>query len=158
MHRKRKSGPCTHRNYLLDCAEYDALLNHAGHRCQICGKSAAETGHGKLFIDHEPFVGQWAVRGILCNVCNAHSKLLDAAVWAAYLADPWYLRMGLDPRVLDEPPVGSCVVIYPRKIRWYRRTTEWHTDARQAPSPQSWESLNKRYGPFNIQIVRAAVE
>lgn len=62
---------CNHKHYSLSCEEFEALLARANHSCEICGRPGVETGHEKLFIDHDPRIGLWAVRGLLCGSCNS---------------------------------------------------------------------------------------
>jgi hypothetical protein len=84
---------CYHIGYSLSCAEYDDLLTLADGRCMIC-----RVPTGPLFIDHDHRLGQWAVRGLVCNGCNQHLKCIDArrrepaGAAARYLASAWHLR------------------------------------------------------------------
>ncbi|MCU1687756.1 MAG: hypothetical protein JWQ81_8495 [Amycolatopsis sp.] len=102
-HTRPKGRVCSHRRYRLDCAAYDALVEYAGARCQICRRSGPETGHGYLVVDHDPMVGWGAVRGLLCNRCNLQISYdrLPADQTRAYLADPWYARPG--PKTKETP-------------------------------------------------------
>src|ERR1700761_6842795 len=93
-HDKPIGRPCTHRAYGLSCDEYDALRERAGDLCEICGIAAQDSAHGVMHIDHDPAVGQGAVRGLLCGRCNT-GLFLDAVVPAAertrYLAAPFHV-------------------------------------------------------------------
>ncbi len=69
---------CHHRIYALTCDEYEALLARAAARCELCRKPAVEEYNGKLVIDHEGRIGnRIAVRGLLCQKCNAHMRRVD---------------------------------------------------------------------------------
>jgi hypothetical protein len=91
-HEKPKGRPCSHRRYKLSCEEYDALVEHAEARCQICRRSGPETGHGYLVVDHDFRLGYAAVRGLLCNRCNTQLEYrnLPEEPMLAYLAKPWH--------------------------------------------------------------------
>lgn len=81
---------CNHKHYSLSCEEFETLLERADHSCEICKTPGVETGHKKLFIDHDPRRGLWAVRGLLCASCN--SKLANESAFSpaakAYLGLP----------------------------------------------------------------------
>lgn len=99
-HTRPLGRACSHRRYLLDCDGYDALVRHADGRCQICGRTGAETGHGYLVIDHDDKLGYGAVRGLLCNRCNTQLayRNLPEEPMNAYLAAPWHARKnGIEP-------------------------------------------------------------
>jgi hypothetical protein len=87
----------THRTYMLDCDEYDRLPYAEG-RCQLCGDTAAETDRGQLCIDHAHDYGSWAVRGIVCDPCNARLARHDARKEPYspdiydYLRNAWFSR------------------------------------------------------------------
>jgi hypothetical protein len=91
----RHHRTCVHSKYLMTCEQYDALWEAADGRCQICeqlerympGKT-----RGQLQIDHEPRLGYWAVRGLLCVACNVRigSNTIDGPEVDRYLANPWY--------------------------------------------------------------------
>ncbi|HEY0159968.1 MAG TPA: endonuclease VII domain-containing protein [Thermoanaerobaculia bacterium] len=61
--------------YGLTSAQFEKLLEAQGHRCGICGRRAprlvAKNGKVRhaLTVDHDHITG--AVRGLLCNACNA---------------------------------------------------------------------------------------
>lgn len=69
---------CHHKIYALDCTEYDALLNRAAGRCELCAVPAGQVHRGKLVIDHESRLDYLAVRGLLCQRCNAHMRRVDS--------------------------------------------------------------------------------
>lgn len=87
----RTHETCRHEFYMLDCAEFERLIQRADDRCEICRISGAATKHGKLHIDHDSQLGDWAVRGLLCSQCN--TRLAVDVVFSpearAYLATPW---------------------------------------------------------------------
>lgn len=60
----------SHTYYRLTCDEFDQLFARAGGRCEICRIPVGETATGKIFIDHDHKLGNWAVRGLLCPICN----------------------------------------------------------------------------------------
>lgn len=60
----------THRQYRLNCADFEELIARATGRCEICGLPAERNHRGKLAIDHDHLLGRWAVRGLLCLSCN----------------------------------------------------------------------------------------
>jgi hypothetical protein len=68
---------CHHKIYGLTCANYDALLVRAGGRCELCAIPAGQVYRGKLVIDHESRIGWEAVRGLVCQRCNAHMRRVD---------------------------------------------------------------------------------
>lgn len=99
-HAKPPKSPCAHRRYRMSCDEYDALVERAGARCEICRRAGEDTGHGYLVIDHDDRVGIWAVRGLLCSRCNLQVAYLrlPADETNAYMANAWYLREhGIEP-------------------------------------------------------------
>jgi hypothetical protein len=67
---------CQHRFYYLSCDEYDALWQRAGGCCELCRRPEAEV-QGKLGLDHDHRYGDYAVRGLLCQKCNAHMGMVD---------------------------------------------------------------------------------
>jgi hypothetical protein len=85
---------CQHVAYRMTCEQYDALrARRGGGECEICG-----TVPRKLWIDHDHTLGFGAVRGLLCQRCNAHLRRVDAGervadeATASYLANPWHQR------------------------------------------------------------------
>lgn len=91
---------CHHYAYHgLTCDEFDALHARAGGRCEICATPEAETRRGKLIID-ELHGHARAIRGLLCDRCNAAMSCFDGQrPWGAnhsllpqiliYVANPW---------------------------------------------------------------------
>jgi recombination endonuclease VII len=146
--------------YLLSCAEYDVLVADHDARCAICRRTAGETSHGFLCIDHDPPVGDWAVRGLLCSSCNG--RLSMSPGWRpeaeVYLAFPWY-RQWLRERALPtaaqpEPPLGATIMEGHRS--WRRTKYGWlRGDKTDRWCALSWEKLNQAYGPHRILIPAA---
>jgi hypothetical protein len=110
----------THPRYALSCAEYDDLLRLAKGRCKIC-KEPTET----FYIDHDHKLGEWAVRGLLCNGCNLRLAKAEAgrhkttAAASRYLANAWHKRQSSSavkaarmlPRI-DCPACGRLTSVY----------------------------------------------
>lgn len=92
-HRTYASARCEHSKYWLSCTEADALYSMRGARCWLCEREE-EPDRSVLTYDHDPEVGPWAVRGLLCRRCNVH-LLKDSVVPAerrqAYMAAAWWL-------------------------------------------------------------------
>ncbi|WP_062435015.1 endonuclease domain-containing protein [Herbidospora daliensis] len=156
-HKGPTSKTCTHRKYQLTCEDYDALVAHHHGRCGVCG-IAADTAPMGLFIDHESVVGDWAVRGLLCNRCNSSLHHMSSPEAAAYLASPWYLTAlpakGLRLKAESEPPDGAVVHLPAQNLTWERTGRHWHcTNNARRRNPLSWRELNRRYGPFNIRVL-----
>lgn len=92
QHGHHNPPACHHKAFLLTCAEFDALHDAADSRCQMCGKWTSY-----LCIDHDHALGKWAVRGLLCGVCNIGLGYIDRgerpATEAAdrYRANAWHL-------------------------------------------------------------------
>lgn len=117
---RRKHASCYHASYRLTCAEYDDLLRLAKGRCKIC-KEPTET----FYIDHDHTLGEWAVRGLLCNGCNLRLAKVEAgrhkttAAVSRYLANAWHKRQASSavkaarvlPRV-DCPTCGRPTSVY----------------------------------------------
>lgn len=106
---------CSHlMNYGLGCDEAESLWVRAGACCEICRLPEAQTPHGRLFIDHNPYMGYNAVRGLLCVDCNR--RLDDYRLWpwsaeyayaaAHYLANVWHAQPGAQPVVRVKPKIG----------------------------------------------------
>lgn len=109
-HPHTKRITCGHRIYGMGCADLDELYEFAKHACQICRRH--ERRVGVLHIDHDPPVGGYAVRGLLCGWCNTNlpwwqhwddSELRERA--GRFLAQPWYRRPG-GPRPLGRARYG----------------------------------------------------
>lgn len=104
-------GRCSHKRYKLSCEEYDDLVGHARGRCQTCSRTGEETEHGFLVIDHDPLVGIWGVRGLLCSSCNLQIayERLPKEVMKAYLDNPWYARRRSVPVPRGKRPALALV-------------------------------------------------
>ena len=66
---------CQHKVYKMTCAEFDALYDHRDGRCHICLTPASEGR--RLVIDHAREYDLRAVRGLLCDKCNALMRRVD---------------------------------------------------------------------------------
>ncbi|WP_331736893.1 endonuclease VII domain-containing protein (plasmid) [Streptomyces canus] len=147
---------CSHTRYKLSCAEYDELMHQADYRCQLCHRSAGETGHGHLVVDHDFRVGDWAGRGILCSTCNGKIEYTDSEdpARAAYLGNPWYRRMlasrGLRVE-LAEPPLGTTV--HAGRRTWRRTPNGWCSLDRYRGRALTWAQIHRRFGPHNITLL-----
>lgn len=97
---------CSHKRYSLSCDEFEDLLARSDHKCEICRRPGSDTGHGQLFIDHDPRLGLWAVRGLLCASCN--SKLANGNAFSeaaeAYLLLPMKQRKSRPRRTRSPNP------------------------------------------------------
>jgi hypothetical protein len=90
---------CHHREYYLDCAEYERLLLRASGCCEVCGTAAGDTRTGRLEIDHDHKLGSgWNhVRGMLCGNCNTNLAGVTLASDEAtpeqrrYLESAWHI-------------------------------------------------------------------
>lgn len=89
--------------YRLTCEEFDALYTYAEGCCQICRTPEAETKAGRLGIDHARDYAYRAVRGLLCDKCNALMRRVDNrerrdARARRYMYDAWFVReLGRQP-------------------------------------------------------------
>lgn len=94
---------CHHTTYRLECERYEQLLARAKNRCELCGIDAAATPQGKLSIDHDRQLGYGAVRGLVCQQCNAHLGMVERGEratderTATYMSHAWYLTYGITP-------------------------------------------------------------
>lgn len=157
-HKPPQCGRCAHRNYLLTCDDYDALVAAHDARCAICKRSGPETAHGHLCIDHDPFVGQWAVRGLLRSRCNGQvdAPWVTAPEYAAYRAESWYLHWlpgkGVTIAAMLEPPQGARIAVNGRT--WRRGQRGWVCSLKNAKCDAiSWREINRRFGPYNVSRV-----
>ncbi|MFI9598916.1 endonuclease domain-containing protein [Streptomyces sp. NPDC052043] len=156
MHQRPRKSRCGHRLYGLSCQDYDRLIAHANGACQICGAKPEQTGHGFLVVDHDDTVGQWAVRGLLCQDCNSALPMGAKPAWAAdYLARPWWklelARLGASAEPAPEPPIGSMVAVHGLNFR--RDEDGWKHVAGFGGTPRTWEELNRRYVPHRIEVL-----
>jgi hypothetical protein len=94
--------PCSHKAYKLTCAQFDELFAAMEGRCQICRRLGYEAPHGMLYVDHDRPLGDYAVRGLLCNPCNSSLGRVKGAFndqQLAYLSTPWHVgRLSPPPR------------------------------------------------------------
>ncbi|MFI7114009.1 endonuclease domain-containing protein [Nonomuraea sp. NPDC050227] len=150
-----------HLTYRLSCDTYEQMLADTEQCCEICGTHARKNPGGKLYIDHDYGLGNWAVRGLLCNYCN--TLIGDRPGWhlpahldaTPYLTNPWYARrlaeLGRTPHGPAEPKNGSLVVDYRGRI-WGRTGSGW----RQAPGRGriiSWALLVTWSGPISLTVL-----
>lgn len=81
---------CQHKRYRMLCDEFDLLILRSGGRCEICDIPGEDSPYGRLFIDHDAWLGWWAVRGLLCGTCNSKTgRGWRAPAVDRYLAQPW---------------------------------------------------------------------
>lgn len=148
----------THQTYALTCDQYDELRARCGDSCEICGRPAAQSGWGKLAIDHYATVGQWAVRGLLCTDCNLNMRRMPAGDERLqhYIDSAWYLialdRAGISLGDYPEPPLRA-IVGEPAGKHWKRVKAGWmrFDPYRHVVSvPETWDRLIYRYGPINL--------
>lgn len=147
-----KGRRCHHTKYRLTCEEFDDLRWQAGGRCEICGTREEDTSHRQLHIDHEPMVGDWAVRGLLCGRCNTHmftSDGVSAAARERFLETAWYLSFFMAPP--PEPGMGACVRT--RQQREYRREQNgWlPTTYGRVTMARTWQQLWRQEGPHLLR-------
>ncbi|MFF9118286.1 endonuclease domain-containing protein [Streptomyces massasporeus] len=155
-HQRPRKSRCGHRLYGLSCQDYDRLIAHAKGACQICGTGPNQTGHGFLVVDHDDQVGQWAVRGLLCQDCNSALPMGSTPAWATdYLAKPWWKleleRLGASTDPAPEPPIGSTVATHGLNFR--RDVDGWRHVAGFGSTARTWAELNRRYAPHQIQVL-----
>ncbi|WP_319052675.1 endonuclease domain-containing protein [Streptomyces europaeiscabiei] len=152
---------CQHTSYLLDCEEYDRLVDRAQGVCEICRVAGGDTKHGFLVIDHDSAVGRWAVRGLLCHNCNTKLPRGAKPAWAdLYLDNPWWFMewqaRGVGLESLDEPPRGTRVRL-PSGRELVRGSRGWEHDSNYRGAPRSWEKLMYEFGPHRVAIVSSAL-
>ena len=102
----------THRSYGLSCAEFDDLRRTNPGRCHMCG-----TETDVLNIDHDHSVGGWAVRGLLCDLCNPRLAHMERGLHpltpdaVRFLANAWHLRQPSSAgKKRRASPRGDCPV------------------------------------------------
>jgi hypothetical protein len=107
---------CTvHKVYSLTCADYDALWERSGGRCEACGDLPNDPRGRKLVIDHDHRYGHAAVRGLICRWCNAALGQLESpnihpafgmggpgGWFRGYLSRAWFARNDQTP----QPPAA----------------------------------------------------
>lgn len=156
----------THRHewYGLTCEIFDQMLAACDYSCQVCGCPSIESSCGKLVIDHDSTVGDWAVRGLLCTRCNVTLRVdRPDPDWAlSYLTNPWYKRMlaekGLTPELpeytdwslygghLIEPQVTD----FARRL-WTRLPGGKWSNGGSPREAVSWHKLVRQAGPHNLK-------
>lgn len=160
---------CTrHRQYHLTCDQFDELLKRADGHCEICeAESQPQIKGCCLAIDHEHFVGQWAVRGLLCYVCNnrlsINRRIPPDPRIQRYIANAWYVgelkRCDLSADRPPEPGVGSAILGDGHSWERFtdRREDCWVSRSQNSYRAKSWSSLWWEYGPLHttIRCVRA---
>lgn len=145
-------GKHRHWWYGLTCAEYEGLLSSTRYQCATCARPHAVK---PLVIDHDGRIGDWAVRGLICQRCNAALRYdRPDPDWAlGYLADPWWRRMlvehGLEA-ALPEPATGRVLDFYGH--RWSRWDGLWTTGHKRRISVP-WTQLVRMFGPRNLTPV-----
>jgi hypothetical protein len=151
---------CRHKDYRLTCQQYEDLLSACGRCCETCGRPSTEAPGGKLVIDHDAEVGDWAVRGLICQSCNIQIRV-DRPVpdWArVYLENQWYLRMlreaNLSPECPPEPPL-TCQRLQDFDGRiWWRRHDGWDAGHKKTRI-HTWRDLHRRFGAHNLTFLHA---
>lgn len=104
-----------HKSYSLTCADYEALWERSGGRCEACG-TVPETPRRGLVIDHDHRYGDSAVRGLICQWCNTALGHLEnpdihpafgrggPGNWfRAYFNRAWFMRAERQPHLADIP-------------------------------------------------------
>lgn len=148
-------NPCWHRRYRLTCAEYNELYVRANGCCEVCEIPEAATPDKILCTDHDhdPALGLWAVRGLLCTRCNTlegAGKLVGPRA-EAYFANPWYLgRRGLVGWP-DQPPVGAVIRL--GQTQWKRSEDGWRSVYEGATVAITWTALTERFAPDELTIL-----
>lgn len=151
-----------HLCYGLTCEQYEALIAESAGQCQTCPCPSSASTRGKLAIDHDHKVGDWAVRGLLCHRCNniLAKHEADPPDWSqAYLADPWYMRMLRDLNLDAHPPehdqwtlfsgypIGPQVRDFRGRV-WCHEGGTWGTSGNN--HAYSWKALLYYVGPHNL--------
>lgn len=154
-HAKPANRVCAHNTYRLDCDQYEMLRADAGDRCQLCRIRPEETPQGFLVIDHDPNVGWWAVRGLLCSTCNTTRvppEYVGDKELKGFLANPWYRRaFGVGPELPPEPPQGTKATF--RRRVWIREADRWYSqNGHLEPRNPSWKDLHYSYGAHNLTL------
>lgn len=151
----------THKKYMLGCDQFERLIARSGQRCEMCGApGTAGLSSGKLHIDHDHTRPNWAVRGLLCKVCNPVLTKLAAErrpPWAVeYLDNAWWLkeceRVGAPTTIAPEPDCGS-VIVDQYDATWLREGDGlWRPQGRNRPgiSSADWPWLYRCRGPHNL--------
>lgn len=97
-----------HESFYLSCDEYKRLVIESSGRCRIC---AQHFPLNKLAIDHDDWISDRAVRGLLCDRCNSMLGSVDngsrppTPSEIAYLRNPFYLSLPVDrPPLREDAP------------------------------------------------------
>lgn len=158
---------CTrHRLYALSCEQFEALLARAAGHCEICGAEGEPERPGCcLYIDHEHNVGMWAVRGLLCYVCNcslqARRRIPPTPEIKRYVANVWYRqelkRLGLSAEAPPEPGLGSTVLATGVDRSWIRLSDDrercWLTvNQALGLNFKTWQEVWYATGPMNLEV------
>lgn len=139
---------CTaHRHYLLSCDEYVTMREAVNECCALCGLPEAQQPTPRLQIDHDPGVGQWAVRGLLCVRCNTSlfdpvTRGLPAQDVASYLGNAWWHTL---PPPIAEPLAVGAVVLGRWSRRWVYDGAAWNGKHR---TRHHWWRMAHMEGPY----------
>jgi hypothetical protein len=143
------------------CEQFDRLLARADGKCELCGADEEDSAWGQLHIDHEHQVGQWAVRGLLCDACNLKlqrgRRLPPTPRLQRYLANAWYeqevARLGVSMDLPPEPGLGSTVSAGNR--RWIRLSEDYWVHPRGSQSThRTWRQIWYQHGPLLFRVVQ----
>jgi len=121
---------CQHEHYRMSCEDFDALYEVASGACQICRAPEAETGRGRLVIDHLPGYPQIAVRGLLCDRCNHMMGRIDSGKAVGDVRTSVYKRHAWFIRVLT----GRRLATFPEHVRARHTTGLSITDIDSEPA------------------------
>lgn len=109
----RRHTSCYHTKYVLTCGEYDDLLRRADGHCALC-KERPRPGR-PLNIDHDHALGQWAVRGLVCDRCNQTLRRVEAGEYPnwlpvrLYIDNPWHAtQLSSGVKATREKPRTAC--------------------------------------------------
>lgn len=151
---------CHHKHYRLSCDQYDELLRRSEGRCEICHRFGSETSHRQLYIDHDKWRGDWAVRGLLCGRCNSmleHEEIFTPEV-SDYLSRSWFIgmlrRFGVEAD--PEEPDQKTTVRAGQACTWTRTEAGWWCRCgrhrRTRTIPKTWTQLVHAFGPHRIWV------
>ena len=158
----------THKTFRLTCKQYDVLLERAGNCCEICGLEATAIEPWPLDIDHDPSVGKWAVRGLLCHPCNlklrSDRRVARTPEIERYMLNAWYLEQcrlaGASPVMPPEPGLGSS--LRAGGYWWMHMTLDrpsgWEATVLNNWSCKSWHDLWYQYGPLHMGEITFRLE
>jgi hypothetical protein len=156
---------CNHRTYRLTCRQYDRLLARAGGFCEICGLADHENAHGRLWIDHDHAIGDWAVRGLVCRRCNillgcsSYTPLMQAFLKRAFHRA---LTAEAGFKSFRAPEPDLMTVLVDHSLRPWRREAEgwWPLKRHQSVPmiPVPWDFLIYTSGPHNLRPAQLDAE